>query len=51
MFFTWGHENWGMLETKSEKYYLTKIFTVSFTMKIYIAEIIQQTIIYKKQKS
>jgi len=28
-----------------------KIFTILFTIKIYIAEIIQQTIIYKKQKN
>lgn len=28
-----------------------KVFNISFTIKIYIAEIIQQTIIYKKQKS
>lgn len=28
-----------------------KIFTILLIIKIYIAEIIQQTIIYKKQKS
>lgn len=28
-----------------------KIFTILLLIKIYIAEIIQQTIIYKKQKS
>jgi hypothetical protein len=28
-----------------------EILTIIFTMKIYITEIIQQTIIYKKQKN